>query len=63
MTTSQVPIVSTESVHFCGVLMWYNGLRYLTDEPGDPQETSCWDKIAEYSVYMNPWYAPIEDEE
>lgn len=56
MTTSQAPVV------LCGVLMWFKGQRYLTDEPGEPHQTSCWDEIAEESSEMNPWYAPVEDE-
>lgn len=57
MTTSQATVV------LCGVLMWFKGTRYLSDEPGLPSETSCWDSLAEDSPSMNPWYAPIEDEE
>lgn len=56
MSTSQVPVLY-------GVLMWFDGMRYLTDEPGEAHETSCWDCFAEDSKEMNPWYAPIEDEE
>lgn len=54
---------STSSPVFCGVLMWFEGQRYLSDEPGQSYETCCWDSFAEHSSDMNPWYAPIEDEE
>jgi hypothetical protein len=57
MTTLQAPVV------LCGVLDWFDGQRFLNDEPGEPHETSCWDSFAEHAACLNPWYAPIEDED
>lgn len=42
-------------VMFCGILGWFDGFRYLVDEPG-------WEHLAEDVILFSPWYAPIEDE-
>lgn len=45
----------------CGILMWFDGQRYLSDEPGIEQLEYL---ISEWELPShNPWYAPIEDEE
>lgn len=45
----------------CGILMWFDGQRYLSDEP-NIESLEFYEPSYDGEEQSNPWYAPIEDE-